>query len=200
MSGLEIFFIAIGLAMDAFAAAITSGMTIHRIQIRSGSHSRNSELVQWLVVALCFGFFQAAMPVIGWFFGSLAKAWIEPVGPWLAFILLAMVGGHMAWEAWQNGKDDEDKDPRNPTSPRMLLIIGTATSIDALAVGISLAALGVDIWQPAAIIGLVTAGLSFAGTWIGDTIGHLFERKLEFLGAGILILIGLKILAQYLLG
>ncbi|MDT8391443.1 MAG: manganese efflux pump MntP family protein [Lentisphaeria bacterium] len=198
MSGLEIFFIAVGLAMDAFAAAITSGMTIHHIQVSGGAHSRRSELLQWLIVALCFGFFQAAMPVAGWYLGSIAKAWIEPIDHWIAFTLLTLVGGHMAWEAWRNGGDDAEKDPRSPTSPRMLLIIGTATSIDALAVGVSIAALGVDIWHPAAVIGVVTAVLSFAGTWIGDTMGHLFERKLEFLGAGILIFIGLKILLQHL--
>ena len=80
-----------------------------------------------------------------------------------------------------------------------LITLGVATSIDALAVGISLVALGVEIWHPAMIIGLITAGLSFAGTWIGDTIGHLFERKLELLGGSILVLIGLKILLQHLL-
>lgn len=198
MSRLEIFLIAVGLAMDAFAASITSGMTIHRIQVQSGSHSRRTELRQWTIVALCFGFFQAAMPVAGWFLGSMASTWIEPVDHWIAFALLVLVGGHMAWEAWQSEAGDTDKDPRSPTSLRMLVIIGVATSIDALAVGVSLAALGVEIWQPAVIIGVVTAVLSFSGTWIGDTMGHLFERKLEFLGAGILIFIGLKILLQHL--
>lgn len=199
MSLPEIVLIAVGLGMDAFAASVTSGIAIHRLQIASGNHSRREELREWATVAVCFGIFQALMPVIGWYLGSMGKDWIEPVDHWIAFVLLALVGGHMIWEAMQEEEAGEDGDVRSPTSLRMLIVLGVATSIDALAVGISIAALGIDIWHPALIIGLVTAAMCLIGTWAGDNIGHLFERKLELLGGALLILIGLKILMEHLL-
>lgn len=185
--------------MDAFAASITCGINIHRIQISSGNHSHKSEMIQWLIVAGCFGFFQAIMPVAGWFLGSTAKGWIEPVDHWVAFTLLALVGGHMIIGAIKDDDSDEEPSLVNPMAIGLLLFLGITTSIDALAVGVSLAALQVEIWQPAVIIGVVTAFLSLVGAWIGDRLGHFFENKFELIGGCILIFIGLKILVSHML-
>jgi putative Mn2+ efflux pump MntP len=200
LTNVEIVLVALGLAMDAFAASITCGLSIHKLQIQSGSHSRQSEFRQWLLVALCFGFFQAAMPIIGWTTGSMAKGWIEPVDHWVAFVLLSLVGGHMLLESRGSDSDENEEEKQiKPITVRFIIFLGITTSIDALAVGVSLVALRINIWQPALIIGIITAVLSLAGAWIGDKMGHFFEKKLEFIGGVILIGIGLKILLSHIM-
>jgi len=198
---IEIILLAVGLAMDAFAVSVTTGMTIHRLQVQGGTHSRATEIFQAMVVALCFGFFQGAMPLAGWYSGTMARAWIEPVDHWVAFSLLFIIGAHMIWEA-RADDDAAQSDAKlvNPMRPGVLLTLAIATSIDAFAAGISIAALGVAIIQPVLIIAVITALLSFIGTWIGDMAGHLFEKKLEIIGGVILILIGVKVLVDHMGG
>lgn len=177
--------IALGLAMDAFAVSISSGLAIKKIRI---GHAFR--------MAFFFGAFQALMPVIGWLAGLGLKDFISAVDHWIAFVLLSFVGGKMIYEAAFLGEDKEEKDIFNIY---ILLILSIATSIDALAVGLTLSFLNVDIASPAVIIGIITFLLSFAGVYIGDRFGHFFESKIEILGGLILIGIGTKILAEHLL-
>jgi putative Mn2+ efflux pump MntP len=200
MSILEIALIAIGLAMDAFAVSVTSGLAIHRLQLASGHHSFRRELAQAALVAACFGFFQALMPFLGWLLGMAAQRWIAPVDHWVAWILLSLIGGHMLWEARHPPDDDADAPLVDPVRPLRLLVLGIATSIDALAAGISLAAVGVGIWQPVIVIGGVTAAFSYLGTLLGNAVGSLCERQAAVLGGLILLGLGLKILWEGLRG
>ena len=185
MSTLTILVIALGLAMDAFAVSITSGLAIKRL--RAG-HA--------LKIALFFGAFQALMPVIGWLAGLGLKDFISAVDHWIAFLLLVFVGGKMIYEATL--MDEEEGGEKDPLNLLVLLILSVATSIDALAVGLSLSFIGIDIVTPALIIGAVTFSLSFLGVYMGDRFGHFFESKIEVLGGLILIAIGLKILVEHL--
>lgn len=176
--------IAIGLAMDAFAVSISSGLAIKKIRI---GHAFR--------IAFFFGAFQALMPVVGWLAGLGLKDFISAIDHWIAFILLSVIGGKMIYESTFLDEEKEEKDTLNIY---ILLVLSIATSIDALAVGLTLSFLNVDIASPAIIIGLVTFLLSFAGVYIGDRFGHFFESKIEILGGLILIGIGIKILIQHL--
>lgn len=184
MSFTTLILIALGLAMDAFAVSITSGLTMRRLKIRYA-----------LRIALFFGVFQALMPVLGYLAGLSVRSLIENFDHWVAFALLGLVGGKMIYEAVFM-KDDERE--MNPDDFGLLLMLSIATSIDALAVGLSLSFLKIDILMPALMIGLVTFTLSFIGVYLGRKIGHLFEQKVEILGGVILIAIGLKILIEHL--
>lgn len=181
---LSVIAIAIGLAMDAFAVSITSGATIRTMRLRHA-----------LLIASFFGAFQAFMPYIGWSIGQLARVLISNVDHWVAFALLAAVGGKMIYEARAERNEETVRDPLNIY---VLFMLSIATSIDALAVGISLSFLDISILTPIVVIGLVTFVFSFAGTYIGDMFGHFFERKFEVLGGLILIGIGVKILIEHL--
>ncbi len=177
-------FIALGLAMDAFAVSITSGITITHIKIRSA-----------LTIALFFGLFQAVMPVIGWLSGIALKDLISGLDHWIAFGLLTIIGVKMIYESSQLKADREVIDPLNIS---VLLMLSIATSIDALAIGMSLSFLDVAIALPAIIIGIITCALSFIGVYVGGSLGHFFERKIEIAGGVVLIGIGVKILIEHL--
>ncbi len=177
-------FIAIGLAMDAFAVSITSGLAIRQLKV---NHA--------LKIAAFFGFFQAIMPVIGWAAGIGLKDFIAAIDHWIAFGILSIVGAKMILESMAMKPADKKIPDLNIY---MLLMLSIATSIDALAVGLSLSLLNISIITPAVVIGIVTFLFSFTGVYVGDRFGHFFESKIEALGGLILIGIGVKILIEHL--
>ncbi|MBW1854764.1 MAG: manganese efflux pump MntP family protein [Thermodesulfobacteriota bacterium] len=182
MDIVSIVIIAVGLAMDAFAVSITSGITIKRLHI---NHA--------LKIALFFGLFQAFMPIIGWLAGLSLRDYISAIDHWIAFGLLSFIGCKMIYESITV---QSNKKEINPLNVYVLLVLSVATSIDALAVGISFAFLKVSIVTPVIIIGTVTFLLSYLGVYIGDRIGHFFENKIEIAGGILLIGIGIKILVE----
>ena len=177
--------IGIGLAMDALTVSIANGLI-----------TKNLKFSYAFRLAFSFGFFQAIMPVIGWAAGLSFRSYIQSVDHWIAFGLLSFIGGRMILEALgsSNGKRSTDCS----TLPTLILL-SFATSIDALAVGLSFSMLKINIITPALIIGIVTFIICIIGIYIGNRIGHFFEKKIEFVGGVILILIGLKILGEHLL-
>ncbi len=184
MSLPTILLIALGLAMDAFAVSVASGFAAARFRI---THA--------LRMALSFGIFQAIMPLLGWSAGLKLRALISGVDHWVAFGLLAAVGGKMIYESFRIGEEEKAS---GPISFCRLMVLSVATSIDALAVGLTLSFLKVAIALPAAIIGVITFCLSLVGVYLGKRIGHLFENKIELVGGLILIAIGIKILFEHL--
>jgi putative Mn2+ efflux pump MntP len=178
-------FIAFGLAMDAFAVSITSGITI-----------KNLKLNHALRIAGFFGGFQAFMPIIGWLAGLSLTNYISGIDHWIAFTLLAFIGCKMIYEST---KVESAHKQNNPLNLSVLLLLSIATSIDALAVGVSFAFLKIAIATPVIIIGTVTFALSLLGVFLGDKFGHLFESKIEIAGGLILIGIGVKILLEHLI-
>ena len=184
MSFLEIVLIALALAMDAFAVSIASGT--------NSNFKGNRSFVR---LAFHFGWFQFLMPVIGWFTGSSFSTYISSFGNWIALVLLSYVGVKMIKSAFSS---DENKSLRDPSKGKMLVLLSVATSIDALAIGFSIALLGIDIWYPAIIIGVITGTLSFIGIKAGNFLGNKFGRKMEFVGGLILISIGVKIFIEHL--
>lgn len=190
MTGLEIWLLAIGLAMDCFAVSIASGILLKRIQWRP-----------MLVMAFFFGLFQAAMPFIGWLCASTFSYLIADVDHWIAFAILGFLGGKMIVESF---KDEDCRQEFNPASLKVVITLAIATSIDALAVGISFAFLGIndfsEILSPIAIIGFVSFVLSLGGLLFGIRCHCGCARKLhaERWGGIILILIGIKILIEHL--
>ncbi len=179
-----ILFIALGLSMDAFAVSVTSGLAMKVLRIRYAFR-----------IALFFGTFQALMPIIGYLAGLSIRSYLEGFDHWVAFALLAFIGSKMIYESFTL---DADEKAMHPQDLVILLTLAIATSIDALAVGLSLSFLKVEIIHPALIIGCITFFLSFLGVLIGKSIGHLFERKIEVAGGLILIGIGLKILFEHI--
>jgi len=184
MDIITIIAIAVGLAMDAFAVSITSGITIKRLKI---NHA--------LRIAAFFGSFQAFMPVIGWLAGLGLISFISGIDHWIAFGLLVFIGCKMIYESI---KIESREDKSNPLNFYVLLMLSVATSIDALAVGLSFAFLKISIATPIIIIGAVTFLLSFLGVFAGNKFGHFFENKIEIVGGIVLIGIGLKILVEHL--
>lgn len=188
MSTLEIWLIAIGLAMDCLAVSITSGILLKTIQWRT-----------MLVMACSFGFFQGAMPFFGWLGASRFNRLIESVDHWIAFAILLFLGGKMIWESLRS---DEEHETYDPSRPRVVLALSVATSIDALAVGVTFAFLGMsrlaDILSPILIIGFVSFALSMAGLFFGLYFGRRHNLHMELWGGLILILIGCKILVEHL--
>jgi len=184
MQLLVILFIAVGLSMDAFAVSVVAGSIYRELKVRHA-----------LRMALFFGGFQAVMPILGFLAGLSLKDYISAYDHWIAFGLLAFVGGKMIYESLKIEAAEKNLDPSNLL---ILLSLSVATSIDALAVGISLSMLTTSIVGAAVLIGLVTFGLSYAGILIGKRFGHFFESRIEILGGLILIAIGLKILIQHL--
>lgn len=178
-----IVFIAFGLAMDAFAVSIMHGATAKHLNIN-----------HVLRMAAFFGLFQAFMPLIGWSIGLGLKDFISGVDHWIAFGLLSFIGLKMIYGA---RKLELGKKENGLTSVNVLLMLSVATSIDALAVGLSFAFLAVAIATPAIVIGTVTFLLSFLGASVGSKIGHLFENKIEVAGGLVLIGIGIKILVEH---
>ena len=185
---IEIFLIAVSLALDAFAVSVSSGISI------PGFGGR-----QAVKMGVWFGGFQFAMPLIGWFLGSSVSQYIEAVDHWVAFGLLALIGGRMVWGALKAGAGEEEEAPPD-LSARRLCLLAIATSIDALAVGVSMAFMKVDILVSALVIGVVAFGLSVVGGLAGRRLGALFQRRAELVGGLVLVGIGIKILAEHTMG
>ncbi len=188
MGFLELFLIGVGLSMDAFAVAICKGLGMRRVNYAHAA-----------IIALFFGGFQAAMPLIGWALGSQFATLIEPVDHWIAFALLAFVGGKMLWDAFH---EDDDENTASADGDHIdfkeLLMLAVATSIDALAVGVGFAFLQVDIVPAITLIGVTTFVLSLVGVVIGNRFGARYEKPSTIVGGIVLILIGLKILLEHL--
>ena len=183
----ELLLLAVGLSMDAFAVSVCKGLSLRRSTFQAE-----------LTCGLWFGGFQALMPLIGFFLGTLFAAAIEAVDHWIAFGLLAIIGVNMLKEAFSQEEDCCCENGAD-LSPKTMLVMAVATSIDALAVGISLAMVGnVDICFAVALIGICTCTLSMLGVKIGNVFGSRFENKAEIAGGVILILLGLKILLEHL--
>ena len=178
--------LAVGLGMDAFAASLAAGGAIGRVSPR-----------QMFRLAWHFGFFQFAMPVLGWAAGLTVVRWVEAFDHWVALALLSLVGGHMVWEAFH--VRDGDAPRRDPTRGATLVVLSVATSIDALAVGFALAAQRISIWKPAAIIGCVCFLMAVSGMGLGDRASRTrLGRWADALGGLILIGIGVRILVSHL--
>lgn len=182
MDFITILFIGIGLAMDASAVSLAKGMSLDKDQVKKYA----------FILALAFGFFQALMPAIGYYAGSHFAEYIQSIDHWIAFILLSLIGINMICE----GKEDEVKIHSIPFKDILLLAI--ATSIDALAVGVSFAFLKVNLFLAITTIGSTTFILSFVYVLFGKKLGSLFEKYAEHLGGIILILLGIKILIEHL--
>lgn len=190
MGFVELFVVAVGLSADAFAVAVCKGLCMRRVNWRHA-----------LVIALFFGGFQALMPLVGWALGTQFAALITPVDHWIAFGLLALIGAKMIWDAvHDDGGDPAESCPAEgaPLDLRELTLLAVATSIDALAVGVTLAFLGVSIGWAMAVIGLTTFALSFAGVAVGNQFGARFEKPAALAGGVVLVLIGTKILLEHL--
>ncbi|MBQ6442314.1 MAG: manganese efflux pump [Lachnospiraceae bacterium] len=184
---LDIVLIGIGLSMDAFAVATCKGLGMRRIR-----------WMQAIVIGVYFGGFQAMMPVLGWLLGTRFRVYIESADHWIAFGLLAFIGGKMIFEAVRKKEEDTEEKYDQPLNHKEMFVLAIATSIDALAVGISFAALGSPIVPAAPVIGVITFGLSVAGVCIGNRFGSRFEKKAEIAGGVILILIGVKVLIEHM--
>ena len=186
MGLVELFLIAIGLSMDAFAVAICKGLNMRKL---NNKHT--------FIIALFFGGFQGIMPLIGWFLGKQFAQYITGFDHWIAFILLAFIGGQMILESFK--KDNEKCDIDENLDLKELFMLAIATSIDALAVGITFALIpNTNIWISIILIGIITFVLSIIGVFIGNKFGARFKSKAEFAGGLILILIGSKILFEHL--
>ena len=185
----ELLMIGVGLSMDAFAVAVCKGLGMSRVNWRHA-----------FVIALFFGGFQALMPLVGWALGTQFAALITPVDHWIAFVLLAVIGGKMLVDAVRGEDDDEAEGAANADTldVKELVMLAIATSIDALAVGITFAFLGVDIVGAIAVIGVTTFVLSFVGVAVGNQFGARFEKPASIVGGVVLILIGAKILLEHL--
>jgi manganese efflux pump family protein len=183
MNPVTISLLSIGLAADAFAVSISSGLFIKNIKINKA-----------LTVAIAFGIFQGLMPLLGWALAVGFQALIASIDHWIAFGLLSFLGIKMIRESFQ----EEEENPFNPLDPQTLLVMSIATSIDALAAGVSLAVLQDPILSISATIGLVTFALCFVGVYVGHHFGKAIASKVEILGGLILIGIGSKILFEHL--
>ena len=197
---LDLLLIGIGLSMDAFAVAIAKGLGMRHVNWRHA-----------VVIALFFGGFQALMPAIGWAVGALFASYVEAVDHWIAFVLLAFIGGKMLWDAFhedeEDGADETDETDAVDASAavpakgerldmRELLMLAIATSIDALAVGVSFAFLEVDIAPAVSLIGCTTFVISLVGVAIGNFFGSRWEKPATIAGGIVLIAIGARILLE----
>ncbi len=185
MHGIEIFLIAVGLAMDAFSVSIGAGMVIE--QVNFGHYFR---------LAFHFGLFQFMMPVVGYFAGVRVGSFISDYDHWVAFALLSFIGGKMCYSALFYGDDELSR--KDPSRGWNLVVLSFATSIDALAVGLSLGVIGYAILFPSIVIGLVCAAFSVAGIFIGKKVGAFVGKRAELVGGIILIAIGTKILIEHM--
>lgn len=178
----------IGLAMDAFAVSICKGLAMRKVNKK-----------QCFVIALFFGGFQALMPAIGWLLGSRFEQYIVNVDHWIAFILLGWIGGKMIWDAVREKEGPDIVEQMDaPLDIRELLVMAVATSIDALAVGITFAFLGTPILEASLIIGVTTFVICVIGVYVGNFFGSKYKRKASIAGGIILVLLGIKILLEHL--
>ena len=194
MGFLELFLLAIGLSMDAFAVSVCKGLAMQKVTFRNAA-----------ICGVWFGGFQALMPFIGYLLGSGFEKYINAVAPWIAFVLLALIGGNMIREALS--KDDEEEDTSAALDVKTMFLMAVATSIDALAVGITFACVPVEIIAASplvstlvavCLIGATTFVLSCAGVKAGSVFGSRYKSKAEFVGGTILILIGVNIRLEHL--
>ena len=183
MSFAEIFFIGIGLAMDAFAVSICKGLALKKMNWKSA-----------FIIAIYFGLFQAIMPVFGYFLGTTFERFVTAIDHWIAFILLCIIGGSMIREAF----DNEDEKKNDKLDFKTMIVLAIATSIDALAVGITFAFFDVNILFATSLIGIITFIISIFGVKIGNKFGDKYQNKAEFAGGTLLILLGIKILLEHL--
>lgn len=184
MSIVDLFLIAVGLSMDAFAVAVCKGLSVKRANLK-----------QSLIVGLYFGGFQAVMPLIGYLIGSNFADYIEKFDHWIAFALLAIIGINMMRESKEEGEELDAS-----FGPKAMLPMAVATSIDALAVGVSFAFMKVQIGWAVSFIGVITFTLSAIGVKIGNLFGAKYKSKAELFGGIVLIALGIKILIEHLLG
>lgn len=182
----EILLIAVSLALDAFAVSVSSGISVPGF---GWKHA--------VKMGCYFGFFQFAMPLLGWLLGTGVSRYIEAVDHWIAFGLLALIGGKMVIEALKKGGGEEPCAPTELTA-RRLTVLAVATSIDALAVGVSMAFIDVNVIAAALVIGVVAFALSLVGGLVGKRLGGLFQKRAELVGGVVLIGIGVKILTEHL--
>lgn len=199
MTFLEVFVVGVGLSMDAFAVALCKGLSMRKWNTRYG-----------FIIAGAFGLFQALMPLLGWLAGMSFYRYIEAFDHWIAFALLLIVGGKMVYDAVKELRHpEEDEEPAFSLRVGELLVLSIATSIDALAVGLSFAMLGMQagasaaggmgIWTSILTIGVTTFLLSYAGAFIGKQFGTRLKAKAELVGGIVLIALGIKILLEHLL-
>lgn len=186
MTLIDILAIAVALAMDAFAVAIAAGCTLGRIDFRQNFR-----------LAWHFGFFQAAMPIIGWTAGLTVRDFIAPYDHWVAFALLLFVAQGMIREGFK--KNTDETECKDPTRGSTMVMLSVATSLDALAVGVSLSMINVSIWVPAVVIGVVAAVFTTVGMHLGKTVSQAGRLKqyADYLGALVLIVIGINILREH---
>ena len=193
MGFLELFLLAIGLSMDAFAVSVCKGLAMQKVTFRNAA-----------ICGVWFGGFQALMPFIGYLLGAGFETYINAIAPWIAFVLLALIGGNMIREALSK---DEEEDTSAALDVKTMFLMAVATSIDALAVGITFACVPVEIIAASqlvntivavCLIGVTTFVISCAGVKAGSVFGSRYKSKAEFTGGAILILIGVKILLEHL--
>jgi putative Mn2+ efflux pump MntP len=185
---ISIILVAVSLSMDAFAVALSTGMCMKKVHLRDS-----------VLIGVYFGGFQFLMPVAGWLLGRTVAFAVQQVDHWIAFGLLALIGGKMLYEAIKARVNDEEC-AVDPTAHRRLLVLAIATSIDALAVGIGFAFIEVRIIPAALAIGIITFTLSATGCLLGKRLGGMFRKYAEIAGGVVLIGIGVRILADHLLG
>ena len=183
MGLIELFLIAVGLSMDAFAVSVCKGLAMPKCTFKKAA-----------IVGLWFGGFQALMPAIGYVLGAQFQETIASIDHWIAFVLRALIGGNMIHEALDNDEEEADAS----LDVKTMFLLAVATSIDALAIGITFAFLKVNIIPAVCFIGIVTFIISFAGVKIGNVFGARYKNKAEIVGGIILILLGLKILLEHL--
>lgn len=183
MGILEISLLGIGLAMDAFAVSICKGLSMKKMNWKNA-----------IIIALYFGIFQALMPMIGYFLGTTFESFVTTFDHWIAFILLALIGGNMIKESF----DNEDEKKNDKVDFKTMIVLALATSIDALAVGITFAFFDVNLLLAVAIIGIITFIISILGVKIGNKFGDKYQNKAELIGGIILVILGIKILLEHL--
>lgn len=184
MNLITIFLTSVGLAMDAFAVSIGGGISLKKITLKD-----------YLIIATFFGGFQFLMPLLGWSGGLFFRDFITNFDHWIAFGLLSLIGGKMLYESFQDEEEEDSIDFRNLS---VLLTLAIATSIDALAVGLTFSVIKTPIVESSLIIGIITFFICLFGVFVGSKFGHLFEKQAETIGGIILIGIGVKILIEHL--
>lgn len=185
---IELFLLGVGLSMDAFAVSVCKGLGMRKLNKK-----------QAVIIGLYFGGFQALMPLIGWLLGSQFQKYITSIDHWIAFILLGFIGGKMIIEAVREWNEEEIVEVTDaPIDHKNILVLAVATSIDALAVGITFAFLNTPIIEAISIIGITTFVLSIIGVIVGNFFGSKYKSKAEFIGGLILVLLGVKILLEHL--
>lgn len=187
MGTVEIILISIGLAMDAFTVSVCKGLAMKKLDFK-----------KMFVIGLYFGGFQGGMPLLGYLLGTNFESFVTKIDHWIAFILLSIIGINMIKEAIKNKCECEKESCDDSVAFKTMVVLAIATSIDALAVGITLAFLKANLLAVVLSIGLITFVLSMIGVWIGNKFGNKYESKAQITGGSILILMGIKILLEHL--